>query len=96
MLDPFEDDVETRMEHTATEPPRVDVIGFDAPSTPTEVWRSADGEVRVLAMAVRHEPVRDAAAYRVDTANGSVVISGDTRACTEVFELARGADLVVH
>ena len=96
MLDPFEDDVESRMEHTATEPPRVDVIGFDAPSTPTEVWRSADGEVRVLAMAVRHEPVRDAVAYRVDTANGSVVISGDTRACTEVFELARGADLVVH
>ena len=96
MLDPYEDDVHVRMEHTDAPPPRVKVVGFDAPATPTEVWASSDGSVRVLAMAVRHEPVRDAVAYRVNTPDGSVVISGDTRACREVFDLARGADLVVH
>lgn len=96
MLDPYEDDLHVRMEHTDAPPPRVNIVGFDAPTTPVEVWASGDGSVRVLAMAVRHEPVRDAVAYRVNTPDGAVVISGDTRACTEVFELARGADLVVH
>lgn len=96
MLEPFDDDIEVRMEHAGADAPRVDIESFVAPSTPTEVWRSDDGAVRVTAVAVHHEPVRDAVAYRVDTPDGAVVVSGDTRACTEVFDLARGADLVVH
>ena len=96
MLQPFHDDIEVRMEHARADAPRVDIVAFDAPVSATEVWRSADGDVRVSAVAVHHEPVRDAVAYRVDTPDGAVVISGDTRACTEVFELARGADVVVH
>jgi ribonuclease Z len=47
-------------------------------------------------MAVHHEPVRDAVAYRIDTPDGAVVISGDTRVCTEVEDLARGAAILVH
>ena len=94
MLIAFDDDIHVRREHTDAPEPRVEVRGFDAPTSPTEVWRS--GEVRVSAIGVRHEPVRDAVAYRVDTPDGAVVISGDTRACDEVFELARGADVVVH
>jgi len=96
MLDAYDDDIHVRMEHTNAPAPRVEIDSFDAPVAPAEVWRSSDGEVRVSAVGVRHEPVRDAVAYRVDTPDGSVVISGDTRACTEVFELARGAELVVH
>lgn len=96
MLEPYEDDIHVRMEHTDAVSPRMEVLAFDAPVVPTEVWRSTDGAVRVSAIGVRHEPVRDAVAYRVDTPDGSVVISGDTRACTEVFELAKGAELVVH
>jgi ribonuclease Z len=96
MLEPFDDDIHVRREHTGSEQPSVEIMAFDAPVAPTEVWRSADGVVRVSAIAVRHEPVLDAVAYRVDTPDGAVVISGDTRACPEVFELARGADVVVH
>lgn len=96
MLEPYAHDIEVRMEHVGAPYPPVEIIGFAAPTTPTEVWRSDDGSVRVSAVAVHHEPVRDAVAYRVDTPDGAVVISGDTRACSEVFELARGAAVVVH
>jgi ribonuclease Z len=47
-------------------------------------------------VAVHHEPVEPAVAYRVDTPDGSVVVSGDTVACDEVAELARGVDVLVH
>jgi ribonuclease Z len=50
----------------------------------------------VEAVAVHHEPVPDAVAYRVTTPDGVVVISGDTRVCDEVEQLCRGADVVVH
>jgi len=96
MMDAFDDDIHVRQEHTANVDFRTDITSF-APSTqPTEVWRSNDGEVVVEAVAVHHEPVMDAVAYRVTTPDGSVVISGDTRVCDEVFELARTADVLVH
>ncbi len=60
------------------------------------MWTSEDNSVRVLAVAVHHEPVPDAVAYRVETPDGVVVISGDTRVCEEVEHLSRGADVLVH
>ncbi len=35
-------------------------------------------------------------AYRIDSREGAVVISGDTRPCKSVIDLARGADLLIH
>ena len=35
-------------------------------------------------------------AYRIDSGESSVVISGDTRPCKSVIDLARGADLLIH
>jgi len=52
--------------------------------------------VRVSAVGVHHEPVRDAVAYRIETPDAVVVVSGDTRVCDEVESLARGCDLLVH
>ena len=96
MMDAYDDDIHIRREHTSNVDLRMDITSF-APSTqPIEVWRSADGEVIVDAVAVHHEPVMDAVAYRVTTPDGSVVISGDTRVCDEVFELAKDADVLVH
>jgi len=96
MMDAFDDDIHVRREHTGAPDPRFDAISFDAPATPMEVWRSANGEVKVEAVAVHHEPVEAAVAYRVTTPNGIVVISGDTRACDEVFSMAQGCDVLVH
>jgi ribonuclease Z len=45
---------------------------------------------------VHHEPVSPAVAYRVDTPDGAVVISGDTRVCDEVAESSEGTNVLVH
>lgn len=96
MLDPYVDDIAVRMAHVQPEPPRVEVRPFALSATPVEVWRSDDATVRVEAVAVHHEPVAEAVAYRVTTPEGVVVISGDTRVCDEVADLASGADVLVH
>jgi ribonuclease Z len=96
MFDPFEDDIALRVGHVQEDPPAVDLRAFEAAPEPREVWRSADGSVRVSAVLVHHEPVEPAVAYRVESPDGVVVISGDTRACEEVEALSAGADVLVH
>jgi ribonuclease Z len=96
MLDPFVDDIAVRVEHVQPAPPVLDIRRFALPATPTEVWRSDDERVTVDAVRVHHEPVHEAVAYRVTTPTATVVISGDTRVCAEVGDLAQGADVLVH
>lgn len=55
-----------------------------------------DERVRVSAARVDHPPIREAYAYRFDTASASVVISGDTAPSEALVRLARGADILVH
>lgn len=96
MFDAYDEDIHVRMEHVKANYPGTDIRSFDASFTAQRVWQSADGDVTVDSIAVHHEPVVDAVAYRVNTPDGAVVISGDTRVCEELFEFARGADVVVH
>lgn len=96
MMDAFDDDIHVRQEHTNAPDPQMNVVSFPATSSPTRVWTSADNTVFVEAVAVHHEPVANAVAYKVTTPDGSVVISGDTRVCDEVFQLAQTADVLVH
>lgn len=94
-LDPWADDIDVRMGHVHHgEAPSVEVVSFTAASAPAEVWRHDD--IVVTAVAVHHEPVLPAVAYRIDGPSGSVVVSGDTRVCAEVELLATGADVLVH
>lgn len=91
----WEQDLAVRAHHNGRAPePKVTAVGFDVPDSPTEVW--SRGDVRVLAGQVRHEPVEGAVGYRVETPDGVVAISGDTRVCDEMAELAAGADVVVY
>lgn len=95
MVDLWDEDLDVRSEHNGRSPePKLDVIGFDTPESPTEVWR--EGSVCVLAGPVRHEPVVGAVGYRIETPSGVVVISGDTKVCPEMGVLAEGADVVVY
>lgn len=95
MLDIWTDDLEVRAMHNMREPhPKIEVIGFDTPDEPTEVWSS--GDVRVIAAPVRHEPIIGAVGYRIETPAGVVAISGDTKVCDEVAAFAAGADVVVY
>ena len=53
-------------------------------------------EVRVRGVVVTHGHVVPAFAYRFDTADGSVVFSGDTTVNDDLIALAHGADILVH
>lgn len=100
LLDPWHEDIAVRAEHVDRhDHPAPLVVPFDAASCEreaVEVWASVDRSVRVTARSVHHEPVLPAVAYRVDSPDGAVVISGDTTVCDEVAELAAGADVLVH
>ena len=65
-------------------------------STQAPVVVSDDGAVRVTAVAVRHGRAVPALAYRFDTADGSVVFSGDTSVNDDLIALAQGAGILVH
>ena len=41
------------------------------------------------------QPYLDSLAYRIDSDEGSIVFSGDTRPCQSLTDLAKGADLLV-
>jgi len=87
---------------------RVDVVDITLPAgldvdpnrdpaptmAPFEIYR--DENVTVRATLVNHAPVYPAFAYRFDTANGSVVFSGDTSPNQNLIRLAQGADVLVH
>ncbi len=55
-----------------------------------------DENVTVRCAIVDHPPVKPAFAYRFDSPDRSIVISGDTRRSDALIELARGADVLVH
>lgn len=55
-----------------------------------------DERVRVSCVRVDHPPFEVALGYRFDTADRSIVISGDTAPCPALVELAAGADVLVH
>jgi len=53
-------------------------------------------EWRVTAAIAEHaQPWLDCLAYRVDSAEGSVIFTGDTQPCDTVRELARDADMML-
>lgn len=62
--------------------------------TPGVVY--TDSNVTVTAVAVPHEEWPEAFAYRFETADRVVVISGDTRATDAIVEACAGCDVLVH
>ncbi|GAA1175647.1 MBL fold metallo-hydrolase [Nesterenkonia xinjiangensis] len=59
-----------------------------------EIYR--DESVVVTATLVEHPPVAPAFAFRFDTAEGSVCVSGDTTYTPNMVRLSRDAGLVLH
>ncbi|MEJ8859917.1 hypothetical protein WKW79_35585 [Variovorax robiniae] len=55
-----------------------------------------DDKVKVTATLVNHPPVYPSFAYRFDTADGSIVFSGDTSPSANLIRLAENADILVH
>lgn len=61
---------------------------------PFEIYR--DELVTVTATLVKHPPIAPAFAFRFDTVEGSVTISGDTAPCENLVSLAADTDLLLH
>jgi ribonuclease Z len=95
MLGALNEDIAMRLAPVEGTPPQFDLTAFPVRPAPQRVWESTDGTVSVDAVEVHHEPVTGAVAYRVRTAEGIVVISGDTVVCDEVAEMSAGADVLV-
>jgi ribonuclease BN (tRNA processing enzyme) len=55
-----------------------------------------DERVTITAALVHHPPVVPAFAYRFDTPDRSIVISGDTAPSDNLLKLSQGADVLVH
>ena len=69
---------------------------------PLTPWDVGPGKVftgpswEVTAAPAEHvQPYLDSLAYRVDSAEGSVIFTGDTQPCDSVIELARDADVML-
>jgi ribonuclease BN (tRNA processing enzyme) len=89
----FEEDIEARTkgpEHAIPNGYRVNATDV----VPGIIYDSAG--VRVRAIAVPHNIGRPAYAYRIDTPDRSIVISGDTGPSDVLISWARDADVLVH
>lgn len=71
-------------------PPRVDVSDMVAGDTLQE-----EGWSISTAAAHHVQPWLESIAYRLDSDEGSIVVTGDTGPCESVVDLARGADTMV-
>lgn len=69
----------------------VSVHEFDRPGVILE-----NAQVKVSAVRVVHPPIEQAYAFRFDSRDRSIVISGDTNYSTALIDLAKGADVLVH
>jgi len=93
LLAAYSEDIDIRengLEHEVAGGYRVDVHEIRS-----GVVYEKDG-VRVTAIAVPHGAWKDAFAYRIDTADRSIVISGDTRPSEELVKAAQGVDILIH
>jgi ribonuclease Z len=61
---------------------------------PGTIWD--DGTMRIVAVAVAHQPVRHAFGFVFEAGGRRLVFSGDTAWCPALIEAARGADALVH
>ncbi|MEK9968640.1 MAG: MBL fold metallo-hydrolase [Ferrovibrio sp.] len=55
-----------------------------------------DGDLSVIAVAVRHQPVKAAFGYVFTDGRTKVAFSGDTAFCPELIQVAKDADALVH
>lgn len=70
--------------------PRVDAVDVE----PGFSFSSANWRV-TAALAEHAQPYLDSLAWRLDTPDGSVVVTGDTQPCASVEALALGADMML-
>jgi ribonuclease BN (tRNA processing enzyme) len=86
-------DIDTRIvdEGYANPQKMMTIHEFDKPGLVMQ-----NNDVKVTSCRVRHPPITQSYAYRFDSKDRSIVISGDTAYAPELAEFAKGADVLVH
>ncbi|WP_188043631.1 MBL fold metallo-hydrolase [Changpingibacter yushuensis] len=96
----FISDAQDRMisAHSAPFEELVRARDITPPMNPTQqTFRVFEDErIQVTSAIVSHGTMAPALAYRFDTGEGTVVLSGDTGPCDNLVELACGADVLIH
>jgi len=93
LLQAYSEDIEIRLKGGEPAlPVSYDIKGKD--TAPGLVYR--DDHVRVTAISVPHGSWKQAFAYRFETADGTVVISGDTTFSGNLIKEAKDCDLLIH
>jgi len=75
---------------------RPDIRKFVFPHDINDNLVLKNDDVKVTAVKVRHPEVENAYAYRFETSDRTIVISGDTTYSPELIQLAKGADVLLH
>jgi len=88
----FQFDIRIRLFDDRTPPEGVVVLTEDI----TEGMVYKHNGVKVTAFEVDHYPIQPSFGYRIDFAERSVVLSGDTRFTENLIKYAQGADVLVH
>jgi len=86
-------DIDVRMEDEGRSDPRKLILAHDINKAGVVLQND---DVKVSACEVHHPMVKQAYAYRFDSKDRSIVISGDTAYAPELAEFAKGADVLVH
>jgi ribonuclease BN (tRNA processing enzyme) len=86
-------DIETRVADEGRAPlaPLIHAHDLTAPGIVVQ-----DDRAKVTSAIATHPMIKSAFAYRIDTADRSIVISGDTARSDALIALAKGADVLVH
>jgi ribonuclease BN (tRNA processing enzyme) len=86
-------DIETRVADEGRAPlaPLIHAHNLSAPGLVLQ-----DEHVKVTSAVATHPMIKSAFAYRFDTDDRSIVISGDTAMSDALIALAKGADVLVH
>lgn len=91
LLQTFDCDIRARIPH-----------GYDPSRLAVPVVEVSDGATLAAgpwtahSFLVDHWPVEPALGYRLESAMGSAVISGDTKPCPSLVRWARSADILIH
>ena len=93
ILEAWKEDIGVRI--TGLERASVEGYQVDVHEIKAGIVYERDG-VRITAFPVRHGSWKHAFGYRIDTADRSIVISGDTRPCDTLLDAARGVDILLH
>lgn len=95
LMNAWEDEIAMRVDHVGykNKSPKPEVVRFAATVELATVAEFA--EVTVSSCLVEHAPVVPSVGYRVETPDGVVAISGDTRVCPALENICRGADVAV-